>query len=99
MDNDNDELDYVSSAVSPFEDEKDKPSVDAPDEKTLVAVQRVLDSQIKLYHTISGMKRFDSKKFTADQREEMCEQYTQLLGNLTLLITNAIDEIRSKTNG
>lgn len=97
--NDNSEnLGYVSS-VDPFTPEKGAPSVDAPDERALVQVQKVLDKEIRTYHTISGMKRFDSQKFTAEEREALCDQYTQLLGNLTLLVNNAIEGIKEKQNG
>jgi len=94
-DNDNgsaDELDYVSS-VSPFTPEKDDPSVDAPDEKALKRVKRVLDEQKKRYHTIDGMKQFD-KKFSAEQREELCSQMVSLVNSLLKTVNNAIDGIK-----
>jgi len=95
---DNEGLDYVSS-VDPFKPEKNDPSVDAPDEKALVRLVRVVDGQIKLYHTISGMKRFDTSKFTAEEREAMCAQFVQLLSSLKQSMNNAIDGVREKQNG
>jgi hypothetical protein len=84
---------YVSS-VEPFAPEKGKPSVDAADEKALVRLVRAVDSQIKLYHTISGMKQFDVKKFDAEEREAMCAQHVQLLVGLKQLLNNAIDGVK-----
>lgn len=95
---DNDELGYVSSAVSPFEPEEGEPSIDAPDEKTLDGIQRVIDGQIKLFHTIDGVKQFD-KALSLEQRFEMCDKYVDLLFSLKKKITNAIEDIRSKQNG
>ena len=95
--NENDELNYVSS-IDPYQAEIDKPSVDAKDEKTLEKLVVIVDGQIKLYHTISGMKLFPDK-FSADEREAMCNQYVELLTNLRLLITNAIDGIKERQNG
>lgn len=97
--NDNDngsdsELDYVSS-VSPFTPEKDDPSVDAPDEKALKRVKRVLDEQKQRYNTIEGMKQFD-KKLSADQREELCNQFVSLIDSLLKTVNNAIDNIKEK---
>jgi hypothetical protein len=94
MDDNDSQLDYVSS-VDPFTPEKDDPSVDAPDEKALERVMVVLDAQIRLYHTITGVKQF-SDKLTVEQRFELCDQYTKLLGNLVLLINNAIEGIKEK---
>lgn len=98
-DSDNDELGYVSSAVSPFETEKGDPSIDAADEKTLEVIQRKLEEEIAVYHTISGMRMFDQKKFTAEQREEMCAKYVMLVSGLNKTVLNAIKDIRSKQNG
>ena len=95
---DNDELGYVSSAVSPFETEKGEPSIDAPDEKTLDGLLRVIDEQIKLFHTIDGVKMFD-KALSLEQRFEMCDKYVALLFSHRKKIINAIDDIRSKQNG
>jgi adenosyl cobinamide kinase/adenosyl cobinamide phosphate guanylyltransferase len=94
MDDNDSELDYVSS-VDPFTPEKDDPSVDAPDEKALVRVQRVLAQQKKRYETIEGMKQFD-KKFSADQREELCNQMVTLIDSLSKTVNNAIDNIKEK---
>jgi hypothetical protein len=96
MHDDNENLSYVSS-VDPFTPEPTAPSVDVADEKALVQVQKVLESQIKLYHTISGVKQFP-KTLSVEQRFELCDHYTQLLGNLTKLINNAVEGVR-KTNG
>lgn len=93
MDDDNALGGYVSS-VEPFAPEKGKPSVDAADEKALMRLVRAVDSQIKLYHTISGMKQFDSKKFTAEEREAMCAQYVVLLTSFKQIAVNAIDGIK-----
>lgn len=95
MDDSENSLGYVSS-VDPFTPEKDDPSVDAPDEKALERVLRALEGEVQLYHTISGMKRFDTKKFTAEEREALCNQYTQLLGSLMILVNNAIEGIKEK---
>jgi hypothetical protein len=95
MDDNDSELDYVSS-VDPFQPEKGEPSVDAPDEKALKRVMITLEGQIALYHTISGMRQFDQKKFSAEQREEMCSQFVKLLVNLTQLVTNAVEGIKEK---
>lgn len=95
---DNSELDYISS-VDPYVAQSVKPSVDTEDEKALERIQKALDGQIKVYHTISGMKLFP-KEFTADQREAMCNQFVQLLSSLQLLITNAIDGVKeAQQNG
>jgi len=91
--NDNESLNYVSS-VDAFAPEKTAPSVDVADEKALIRVQKALASEIKLYHTISGMKRFPSV-FNADQREAMCNHYVELLTSLTQKVNNAIDGIKS----
>lgn len=96
-DSENENLDYVSS-VDAFAPEKDKPSVDAPDEKALVRLVRLVDDQIRLYHTISGVKQFD-EKLSIEQRFELCDKYTKLLASLSLLITNAIEGIKEKQNG
>ena len=95
---DNIELGYISS-VDAFAPEKERPSVDAPDEKALKRLVRVVEGQIAVYHTISGMKQFDTNKFNANQREAMCAQYVKLLSSLLQSINNAIDGIREKTNG
>lgn len=92
--NDNDELNYVSS-VDPFQPEDNKPSVDVEDEKALEAVRRVLEEQISLYNTIPAMKLFPSK-FSADEREALCNQYVLTLSSLLLLINNAISGIKDK---
>lgn len=91
-DSESEELNYVSS-VDPFTPDKSDPSVDAPDERALVTIQRMLTGEIKRYHTISGVKQFD-KNLTLEQRFELCDQYTKLLGNLSLLVNNAIDGIK-----
>ena len=91
---DEEALGYVSS-VEPFAPEKDKPSVDVVDEKALKRLIRVVESQIKTYHTISGMKQFP-KEFNAEQREAMCAQYVMLLTSLLQLLNNAIDGIKEK---
>lgn len=91
---DSEGLSYVSS-VDAFAPEKSAPSVDAPDEKALVRLMRVVDEQIALYHTISGMKQFPDK-FNADAREALCNQYVQLLVSLKQSITNAIDGIKEQ---
>ena len=98
MDNDNDELGYVSSAVSPFEDEKAEPSIDAPDEKTIDGILRLVDEQIALFHTIDGVKMFD-KDLSLKQRFEMCDKYVALLFSHKKKLINAIEDIRSKQNG
>jgi wyosine [tRNA(Phe)-imidazoG37] synthetase (radical SAM superfamily) len=95
MDDNDSELSYVSS-VDPFQPETEKPSIDAPDEKALVRINRALEGQIALYHTISGMKQFNTAKFNAEQREALCDQYVQLLASLQQLINNAIDGIKEK---
>lgn len=92
---DNESLDYVSS-VQPFAPEKGAPSIDMADEKALVRLVRVVESQIKLYHTLTGVKQF-SKDLTLEQRFELCDHYVQLLASLLLLINNAIEGI--KQNG
>jgi adenosyl cobinamide kinase/adenosyl cobinamide phosphate guanylyltransferase len=93
--NDNDtELDYVSS-IDSFQAEENDPSVDVADEKALVRVRRVLDEQKKRYKTIEGMKQFD-KKLSADQREELCNQFVNLIESLTKTVNNAIDNIKEK---
>lgn len=94
MDDNDSELGYISS-VDPFSQERDDPSVDAPDEKALERVMSALESQIKLYHTISGVKLFP-KRFSADTRLEMADEYVKLLVSLTQLISNAIEGIREK---
>lgn len=90
---DNENLDYISS-VDPYQAEKKDPSVDVADEKALRRLVRVVDKQIELYHTISGMKLFDKQDFNANQREAMCAQYVILLSSLKQVITNAIDGIK-----
>jgi hypothetical protein len=91
---DNENLDYVSS-VDPYQAAENKPSVDVADEKALVRLVRVVDEQIELYHTISGMRLFP-KEFNANQREAMCAQYVVLLSSLKQIVTNAIDGIKEK---
>jgi hypothetical protein len=90
-----DENPGYTSSVDAFAPDKSTPSVDVADEKALVRLVRVMDSQIKLYHTISGMKRFP-EQFNANQREAMCNEYVDLLLSLKQLITNAIDGIKEK---
>lgn len=94
MDDNDSELDYISS-VDPFQSEQDDPSVDVADEKALVRVKRVLAEQKKRYHTIEGMKQFD-KRFTADQREELCNQLVILIDSLSKTVNNAIYNIKEK---
>jgi len=94
MDDDDNALGSYVSSVEPFAPEKGKPSVDAADEAALKRLMRVVESQIKLYHTISGMKRFDTEKFDAEEREELCSEYVKLLNGLKQLIVNAIDGIK-----
>lgn len=94
MDDNDSELDYISS-VDPFKAEKNEPSVDAPDEKALERVMRVLEDQIKLYHTISGVKLFP-KRFSADTRLEMADHYVKMLVSLSQLVSNAIEGIKEK---
>ncbi len=96
--NDSDELSYVSS-VDSFQAEERRPSVDAPDEKAIKRLLSVVDSQIELYHTISGMKRFDAEKFTAEEREALCSEYVQLLSGLKVIVINAIEGIKEARNG
>ena len=91
---DNESLGSVSS-VDAFEPPKGLPSIDVADEKALVRLVRMVEDQIQLFHTISGMRLFP-KEFNADQREAMCAQYVTLLASLKLLITNAIDGIKEK---
>ena len=95
---DNEGLGYVSS-VDAFAPEKGKPSVDAEDEKAIERLIDVVEGQIKLFHTIFGMKRFSIKEFSAEQREAMCAEHVRLLSSLKQLLTNAIDGIKEKTNG
>lgn len=94
MQDENENLSYISS-VDPFAPEKDEPSVDIADEKALKRILNVLNEQIKLYHTLSGMKQFPIK-FNADQREAMCNQYVELLLSLKQLIDNVLDGIKEK---
>lgn len=95
---DNEALGYVSS-VDPFTPEKDKPSVDAPDEKTLVRLVRVVDEQIELYHTISGVNLFP-RHFSADIRLEMADHQVKILLGYKSIITSAINGIKEKqSNG
>ncbi len=94
---DDESLGYVSS-VDAFAPEKDAPSVDAADEKALKRLVRVVEGQIKLYHTISGMKLFP-KDFSAEEREALCNQYVTLLSSLLQLLNNAIDGVKEKQNG
>jgi hypothetical protein len=42
------------------------------------------------------MRQFNQKKFSAEQREEMCSQFVKLLVNLTQLVTNAVEGIKEK---
>jgi hypothetical protein len=99
MDNDDSALGGYVSSVDPYQADQNKPSIDAPDEKTLVGLMRMVEKEIKLFHTISGMKRFDTKKFNADQREAMCNQHVQLLLQFLRKVTNAIDGIKEAQNG
>lgn len=92
MDDNDSELGYVSS-VDPFSPQKADPSVDAPDEKALERLVRVLEGQIALYHTIDGIKLFP-KRFSADTRLEMADHYVKLLLSLLQLVNNAIDGVR-----
>ena len=97
MNDDNESIGYVSS-VDAFEPPKGLPSIDVADEKALVRLVRVVDNQIELYHTISGMKLFKQKDIVlnADQREIMCNHYVELLISLKQIVTNAIDGIKEK---
>jgi len=93
---DNESLGYVSS-VDPFQAEVDKPSVDAADEKALVRLVRVVDDQIAVYNTLSGVKQF-SDKLTLQQRFELCDKYIDLLHSHKQLLINAIDGVKEKQN-
>lgn len=93
---DNGELGYISS-VSPFVQPKAEPSIDAPDEKTLERLVRVLEGQIKLYHTLDGVKQFD-KSLSIKQRFELCDHYVQLLAGLLGSIKNTIEGIKENQN-
>ena len=83
---------YVSS-VEPFAPEKGKPSVDAADEKALEGLMRMVDGEIKLYHTITGVKKL-SKDLSLEQRFEICDQYITLLTSFKSKVINAIDGIK-----
>lgn len=98
MNDNDDELNYVSS-VDPFAPEKESPSADAADEKALERVSTALANQKKRYETIEGMKQFDDKKFTADQREAMCVKFVELVSALEKTVNNAVDGIKEKQNG
>ena len=63
-----DENPGYTSSVDAFAPDKSTPSVDVADEKALVRLVRMVEDQIKLFHTISGMRRFDKKEFTSEQR-------------------------------
>ncbi|HUD10268.1 MAG TPA: hypothetical protein VMR28_01200 [Candidatus Saccharimonadales bacterium] len=89
---DSESLDYVSS-VDPYQAEQNKPSVDAADEKTLVGLMRMVDKEVKLFHTISGVKRF-SKELSLEQRFELCDQYVTFLTSFKQKIITAIDGIK-----
>jgi hypothetical protein len=91
---DNESLGYTSSADA-FQPETDKPSIDASDEKALVGLMRMVDSEIKLFHTISGIKLWP-KRFSADTRIEMSAEYVKLLRSFKQKVTNAIDNIKEK---
>lgn len=93
-DNDETELDYVSS-VDPFTPEQEPGDIDAPQEKTLDKVSRILSEEKEAYTTIAGMKRFD-KKFTADQREAMCDELVKLISTLEGTVNTAIGNIKEK---
>jgi len=95
---DSESLDYVSS-VDPYQAEKDKPSVDAADEKALVRLVCMVEQEIDTFHTLSGMKRFNMTKFNAEQREAMCDEHVKLLRQFKQKAANAIDGIEEKTNG
>jgi hypothetical protein len=94
---DSEELDYISS-VDPFQAEKNNPSVDVADEKTLVRLMRVVDEQIELYHTISGVNLFP-KQFSADVRLEMADHQVKILLGYKSMIDSAINGIKEKANG
>lgn len=93
MDDDG-ELNYISS-VSPFVAEKEPPSIDAPDERTLEKLVRVMENQIELYHTLEGVKKFN-KTLTLEQRYELCDHYVQLLTGLLGTINNTIGAIKER---
>ena len=95
---DSEELDYTSS-VDPFQAQEDKPSVDAPDERALVRVDEMLRNELERFSRITGLKRFDTVKFNADQREAMCGEYVMILKELHQLVNNAIAGIKEKQNG
>lgn len=96
-DNDDETLDYISS-VDPFTPEKEPPSIDAADQKSLEKVARVLIDEKEAYTTIGGMKRFD-KKFNADQREAMCDEMVKLISTLEGTVNAAIGNVKEKQNG
>ena len=91
---DNDNYSYISS-VDAFAPEKDAPSIDVPDEKALDSVMQVLAKEYELYHTLSGVNRFD-KSLPLQMRFELCDHYLQLLLSLSQSINNAIDGIKEK---
>jgi hypothetical protein len=95
MNDNDDELDYVSS-VDPFTPEKTDPSVDAPDEKALERVSKILAKQKSLYTTIGGMKQFDVKKFDANQREALATKFVELVESLERTVNNAIKGVKEK---
>lgn len=95
MNEDSENLGYVSS-VDAFEAPKGVPSIDVADEKALVRLVRMVESQIKLFHTISGMRQFDKQEFTAEQREAMCAQMVMILSSFKQSAQNAIDDIKEK---
>lgn len=98
MNDNDDELDYVSS-VDPFTPEKESPSADAADEKALERVLETLCKQKDLYKTIDGLKLFDVKKFDANQREAMANKFVELVGSLEKTVNNAIEGVKEKKNG
>lgn len=95
MNDNDDELDYVSS-VDPFTPEKTDPSVNAPDERVLETLSKILAKQKALYATINGMKQFDQKKFNADQREALATKFVELVESLEKTVNNAIKGVKEK---
>lgn len=95
MNDDNESLGYVSS-VDAFEPPKGTPSIDVADEKALVRLVRMVEDQIQLFHTISGMRRFDRREFTAEQREAMSAEMVMILSSFKQSAQNAIDGIKEK---
>ena len=95
-DNDDETLDYVSS-VDPFTPEKEPASIDAADEKTLEKVAKLLADEKETYTTIGGMKRFD-KKFSADEREALCDEMVKLISTLEGKVNIALGNLKEKQN-